>query len=662
MSLLAKTAGTRRVVIDHVTPSIDGGRNPFKRVIGDWIPFTVHAFADSHDLVQVELRIRKVDTQEWHVLPMRALGNDEFEATYRTEEIGLFEYEVAGVIDHYGSWSEGFQKKHAEGVPLDLECRIGAELLEHAADRGDEKHAEQLREWAAHLADSTADIETRTSLALSRHVAGIARSYPQRDWETTSPRSLMLIERELAAFSAWYEYFPRSCVFDGVTHGTFKDAAKQLPLIHKMGFNIVYFPPIHPIGREFRKGKNNTLTPGRDDVGSPWAVGAKEGGHKSIHPELGTLEDFRGFLDEAEMRGMEVALDIAFQCAPDHPWVKEHPQWFRWRPDGTVQYAENPPKKYQDILPINFESEDWENLWDELKSVFEFWIEQGVKVFRVDNPHTKSMEFWRWCILNIKAKHPEVIFLAEAFTRPKRKYFLAKGGFTHGYTYFTWRNTATELQHYVEELTQSESKEYFWPNFWPNTPDILHADLQSGNRATFIGRYVLAATLSSNVGIYGPAYELLDHEPYPGKEENNHSEKYQLKAWDLDKPGNIRAEIARVNALRNQHEAFQRTFNVLFIPCNNSHIIAYLKQNFDKTDRFIIVVNMDWENKQVGTLDLSPEHLGLAHEGSLRLVDQFAHAPKEYLWKGTNPYLELDPKKSPAHIFQIIGQSHSFLK
>ena len=662
MSLLAKTAGTRRVVIDHVTPSIDGGRNPFKRVIGDWIPFTVHAFADSHDLIQVELRIRKVDTKEWHLLPMRALSNDEFEATYRTEEIGLFEYEVAGVIDHYGSWSEGFQKKHAEGVPLDLECRIGAELLEHAADRADEKHAEQLREWAAHLADSTADIETRTSLALSRHVAGIARSYPQRDWETTSPRSLMLIERELAAFSAWYEYFPRSCVFDGVTHGTFEDAAKQLPLIHKMGFNIVYFPPIHPIGREFRKGKNNTLTPGRDDVGSPWAVGAKEGGHKSIHPELGTLEDFRGFLDEAEMRGMEVALDIAFQCAPDHPWVKQHPAWFRWRPDGTVQYAENPPKKYQDILPINFESEDWENLWDELKSVFEFWIEQGVKVFRVDNPHTKSMEFWRWCILNIKAKHPEVIFLAEAFTRPKRKYFLAKGGFTHGYTYFTWRNTATELQHYVEELTQSESKEYFWPNFWPNTPDILHADLQSGNRATFIGRYVLAATLSSNIGIYGPAYELLDHEPYPGKEENNHSEKYQLKAWDLDKPGNIRAEIARVNALRNQHEAFQRTFNVLFIPCNNSHIIAYLKQNFDKTDRFIIVVNMDWENKQVGTLDLSPEHLGLAHEGSLRLVDQFAHAPKEYLWKGTNPYLELDPKKSPAHIFQIIGQSHSFLK
>ncbi len=654
MSLLAKTAGTRRVVIDHVSPSIDGGRNPFKRVLGDWIPFTAHAFADSHDLLQVELRVRKMNSDSWQVLPMLPLGNDEFEATYRTDEIGLFEYEVAGVIDHYGSWYEGFQKKHAEGVPLDLECRIGAELLQHAADRADDRHAEQLREWAEHLADSSADIETRISLAYSRHVADIARSYPQRDWETTSPRSLMLVERELAAFSAWYEYFPRSCKGDGVTHGTFQDAAKRLPQIQEMGFNIVYFPPINPIGREFRKGKNNTLTPGPDDVGSPWAIGAKEGGHKSILPELGTLEDFQHFLDEAEMRGMEVALDIAFQCAPDHPWVKEHPKWFRWRPDGTVQYAENPPKKYQDILPINFESEDWENLWDELKSVFEFWIEVGVKVFRVDNPHTKSMEFWRWCILNIKAEHPEVIFLAEAFTRPKRKYFLAKGGFTHGYTYFTWRNTAAELTDYVEELTQSEAKEYFWPNFWPNTPDILHADLQTGNRATFIGRYVLAATLSSNVGIYGPAYELLDHEPYPGKEENNHSEKYELKAWDLNKPGNIRAEISRVNAIRNHHEAFQRTFNVQFIPCTNNHIIAYLKQNFEKTDRFIVVVNMDWENKQVGSLDLSPERLGLAHEGSLRLVDQFAEAPKEYFWHDLHPYLELNPHTCPAHIFQIL--------
>jgi starch synthase (maltosyl-transferring) len=655
MSLLSKNAGFRRVVIDHVSPQVDGGRNPFKRVLGDWITFKAHAFADSHDLLIVELRLRLHGESEWQIIPMRELGNDEFEATFETREIGLYEYEIAGVIDHYGSWYEGFKKKHAEGLPIDLECRIGAELLEHIANRAPKKEAERFREWAAHLGDSNANIDTRVSLAYSRHVAGMARAYPQREWETCSARSLMLVERELAAFSSWYEYFPRSCADDGVTHGTFKDAAKRLPEVQRMGFNIVYFPPINPIGREFRKGKNNTLTPSPEDVGSPWAIGAKEGGHKSILPELGTLEDFQWFLSEAGNHGAEVALDIAFQCAPDHPWVKEHPQWFRWRPDGTVQYAENPPKKYQDILPINFESDDWKNLWEELKSVFEYWIGVGVKVFRVDNPHTKSMEFWRWCILNIKAKHPEVLFLAEAFTRPKRKYFLAKGGFTHGYTYFTWRNTATELQQYVEELTTGEAKDYFWPNFWPNTPDILHEDLQTGNRATYIGRYLLAATLSSNIGIYGPSYELLDHVPYPGKEENNNSEKYQLKAWNWDEPGNIKNEIARINWIRNSHSAFQRTFNVQFIPCSNTHIIAYLKQNFDHTDRFIVVVNMDWEHKQVGTLELPMEELKLASDGQLRLRDLFSDDQKEYTWQGPTAYLELSPNANQAHILEIIG-------
>ncbi len=655
MSLLLKNAGFRRVVVDHVSPLVDGGRNPFKRVLGDWITFKAHVFADSHDLLAVELRLRLHGATDWQVLPMRELGNDEFEAVYETRQIGLYEYEIAGVIDHYGSWYEGFKKKHAEGVPLDLECRIGAELLEHAANRAPEKDAAQLRKWAALLGDTQADIHSRISLATSQHVAGLARAYPQREWETCSPRALMLVERERAAFSSWYEYFPRSCADDGVTHGTFKDAAKRLPEIQRMGFNIVYFPPINPIGREFRKGRNNSLTPTPEDVGSPWAIGAKEGGHKSILPDLGTLEDFQNFISEAAGYGMEVALDIAFQCAPDHPWVKEHPKWFRWRPDGTVQYAENPPKKYQDILPINFESEDWENLWEELKSVFEYWIGVGVKVFRVDNPHTKSMEFWRWCILNIKAKHPEVLFLAEAFTRPKRKYFLAKGGFTHGYTYFTWRNTAQELQQYVEELTQGEAKEYFWPNFWPNTPDILHADLQTGNRAAYIGRYLLAATLSSNIGIYGPAYEVLDHEPFPGKEENNNSEKYQLKAWDWDAPGNIKQEIARINRIRNTHPAFQRTFNIQFIPCTNSHIIAYLKQNFDHSDRFIVVVNMDWEHRQVGTLQLPVEELGLAHGQHLKLRDLFAEEPNEYVWHGSSAYLDLSPNARQAHVLQIIG-------
>lgn len=654
MSLLAKKDGFRRVVIDHVSPSVDGGRNPFKRIVGDWITFHAHAFADSHDIIDVELRIRLHGKHKWKHLPMSEQGNDEFETTYETTEIGLFEYEVAGVIDHYASWHEGFKKKHAEGQPIDVECDIGAELLKNAAKRAPKKDADRLLDWAADLADSEADIQSRITLAYSPLVADIARAYPHRDWETRSPRSLILVERERAAFSSWYEYFPRSCADDGVTHGTFKDAAKRLPEIQDMGFNIVYFPPISPIGREFRKGRNNSLTPTPDDVGSPWAIGSKEGGHKSIHPQLGTLEDFKGFLADAANHSLEVALDIAFQCAPDHPWVKEHPKWFRWRPDGTVQYAENPPKKYQDILPINFESEDWENLWDELRSVFEYWISVGVKIFRVDNPHTKSMEFWRWCILNIKAKHPEALFLAEAFTRPKRKYFLAKGGFTQGYTYFTWRNTAAELQEYVEELTQSGAQEYFWPNFWPNTPDILHEDLQTGNRATYVGRYLLAATLSSNIGIYGPAYQVLDHEPFPGKEENNNSEKYQLKAWDWEAPGNITDEITRINTIRNSHPAFQRTFNVQFIPCTNSHIIAYLKQNYDKSDRFIVVVNMDWENRQVGTLELPMSELGLYPGGRIRLLDHFGENPESFTWQGPKSYVELDPATRQAHLFQVI--------
>jgi starch synthase (maltosyl-transferring) len=665
MNYLPATAGNRRVIIEHIRPSLRGGVGgaggaggtfPIKRVVGDWIPFEVDVFADSHDLIQVELRFRRAGRDaEWQSLPMRALGNDAFTATYRAETIGLFEYEVAALVDHFASWAEGFAKKHAEAQPLDVECAIGAQLLADASGRAPADHAKLLAGWADQLKDDARPIDERIQLALSRHVNGIARLYPQRAWESVSPRHLLLVERERAAFSSWYEFFPRSCRYDGRTHATFGDAAKQLPLIRKMGFNVVYLPPIHPIGRQFRKGKNNTLEAGQNDVGSPWAVGAKEGGHTSVLPELGTLEDFRGFVAEAAKHDMEVALDIAFQCAPDHPWVKSHPEWFRWRPDGTVQYAENPPKKYQDILPINFETEDWAALWEALKSVFLFWVAQGVTIFRVDNPHTKSLEFWNWCVLNIKAEHPEVIFLAEAFTRPKRKYYLGKAGFTHGYTYFTWRNHPAELRQYVEELSHSGTQDYFWPNFWPNTPDILHADLQSGLRSAFIGRYILAATLSSNMGIYGPAYELCDSEPFPGKEENNHNEKYQLKAWDLDRPGNIRAEIARMNALRNAHPAFQRTFNVSFIDCSNDRILAFLKQNFDRSDRFLVVVNMDWAHKQVGTLDLSPAQLELGDHLPLHLVDRLPASPRDYLWESASPYVELDPAISPAHVFQIVG-------
>lgn len=646
-------AGPRRVVVDRIHPAVNDGNFPVKRVLGDFIEIRAHVFADSHDIVGVEVRIASLTTDYVDTVPMHGLDNDEWIANARLPEIGLYEYSVVGYIDHFASWHSGFLKKADSGAPVDVELLIGSELLLAASRRAKGDERKQLAAWGKALADTSVSVEERIGLARRPEVRDLAVGFPDYSLSTASDRQMLLIERERAAFSTWYEYFPRSCSDDGQRHGTFADAETRLPEIAKLGFNVVYFPPVHPIGEKFRKGKNNALVAGEDDVGSPWAIGSKEGGHKAIHSELGTLDDFKQFIARSEKLGLEVAMDIAFQCAPDHPWVVEHPGWFRWRPDGTVQYAENPPKKYQDILPINFETEDWQALWEELKSVFEYWIEVGVKIFRVDNPHTKSFEFWRWCILEIKKEFPEVIFLAEAFTRPKRKYRLAKGGFTQGYTYFTWRNHAWDMREYLTELTQSETKEYFWPNFWPNTPDILHEDLQRGNRATFMGRYILAATLSSNIGIYGPAYELMDREPFPGKEEYNNNEKYQLKAWNWDAPGNLKAEIARVNEIRNCHPALQRTFNLFFGECDNPNILCYLKQNFDRSDQILVIVNMDWNHPQAGTVSVPLHHLGFGSDGEYLVVDLYDPARTRYRWRGSHNYVKLDPRIRPAHIFKV---------
>jgi starch synthase (maltosyl-transferring) len=646
--------GRSRVVIDRFTPSLEDGSLAIKRVAGDTLQVNAHAFADGHDRLCVYLRYRLVGAKQWQEAAMRELGNDEFSASFSPPAIGLYEFTVAGLIDHFGSWHEGFIKKVDSGQTVDVELAIGAELLRSAAERATGDDARQLTAWSGFIGDAKRDLSQRVHLVRSHELYQLAHRYPDRSLETLHPSQLLLVERELAAFSTWYEFFPRSCSDDPKRHGTLIDACKRIPEIARLGFNIAYLPPIHPIGKLHRKGKNNALTAASDDVGSPWAIGSDEGGHKSIHPQLGTIEDFQTFRRECEAHGLEVALDIAFQCAPDHPYVKQHPQWFNWRPDGTVQYAENPPKKYQDILPFNFETEDWEALWLELKSVFDYWIEQGVKVFRVDNPHTKPMEFWRWCIFEIKKAHPEVIFLAEAFTRPKRKYRLAKGGFTHGYTYFTWRNTPQEMREYLTELTQSETREYFWPNFWPNTPDILHDDLQHGNRATFIGRLVLAATLSSNYGMYGPAYELMDREPFPGKEEYNNNEKYQLKQWDYNAPGNLREEIARINQIRCQHLAFHRTFNLSFAETDNPALLAYVKQGFDRHSQFLVVVNMDWNWVQMGTITLPLDFLGFGSDRAFRVKDLLDPKQPVYNWHGARNFVKLDPLISPAHIFQIL--------
>lgn len=649
--------GRERVVIDRIIPCVEDGSFPLKRVIGDQIRITAHLIVEGHELIRAVFRYRKAGEKIWHEMPMHPVGNDEYVIDWQPAEVALWEYDVAAWSDDFENWFDGFCKKVANhDSALNVEVAIGTELAEATLQRSSGNDQKRLQEWVSALRDERRSVEDKTHLMLGGEFAHLMRNWPNREVQSTREQPvLLLIERPLAAFSTWYEFFPRSFADEADRHGTFREAAKQLPEVADMGFQVVYLPPIHPIGKKFRKGRNNALTAEEGDIGSPWAIGSDEGGHKSLHPQLGDFDDFAAFIEEASRNGLEVAMDIAFQCAPDHPYVKEHPQWFKWRPDGTVQYAENPPKKYQDILPFNFDTEDWQALWQELKSVFEFWIGKGIKIFRVDNPHTKPFPFWRWCIREIKVKHPEVIFLAEAFTRPKRKYWLGKCGFTHGYTYFTWRNNAKEMREYLEELTRSEVKDYFWPNFWPNTPDILHEDLQLGTRATFIGRYVLAATLSSNMGIYGPAYETLDREPFPGKEEYNNNEKYQLKRWDRQSPGNIVEEISRINRIRNSNRSLQRTANVTFIDTDNEHLIAWVKQDFDRSNQLIIVVNMDWRWTQMGHLDIPLEVLGIAPDQSFQVTDLLDPKLPSYTWKGPKNFIKLDPARLPAHIFQVSG-------
>jgi starch synthase (maltosyl-transferring) len=477
--------------------------------------------------------------------------------------------------------------------------------------------------------------------------------YANRRPATTYSKELeVIVDRGIARFSTWYEMFPRSCATESDRHGTFKDCEARLPYIAEMGFDVLYLPPIHPIGHTNRKGKNNVTRAKRNDPGTPWAIGSEEGGHKAVHPQLGTLEDFKKLIARSQEHGIEVALDIAFQCSPDHSYVKEHPEWFRWRPDGTVQYAENPPKKYQDIYPLEFETEHWEELWGELKSVVMFWIEQGVRIFRVDNPHTKPFTFWEWLIGEVRREYPEVIFLAEAFTRPKIMYRLAKLGFGQSYTYFTWRNVKWELTQYFTELTQADVCEYFRPNLWPNTPDILSDYLRDGGRPAFMSRLVLAATLGANYGIYGPAFELCENRRRDTtSEEYLNSEKYEIKHWDIDSPNSLRDFVTRVNRIRRENPALHGDLSLHFHRIDNEQLIAYSKKTEDLSNIILVVINLDYRYKQSGWLELSLEELGLDPGQRYRAHDLMNDA--SYLWEGSRNYIELDPAVCPAHIFRI---------
>jgi starch synthase (maltosyl-transferring) len=643
--------GRRRVLILSVRPEIDCGRYPIKRVLGDRLIVEADIACDGHDIVRGDLLYRPKGAHAFQEAPMEALGNDRFRASFELTSIGLWEYTVVGFIDAFATWRRGLSRKVEAGQDVSLELLMGAELIEHAVARAGADDAAALEVMSKALRDTSTPMDVRVQTALrSELVEWMARA-PDRGFASRYRHTLeVVVDRPRARFSAWYEFFPRSFGEEG-RHGTFKDAEKMLPYVAEMGFDVLYLPPIHPIGRSFRKGRNNSPTSEPGEPGSPWAIGAAEGGHMSVHPELGTLDDFQRFVERARDHGIEVALDIAFQVSPDHPYVKEHPEWFRRRPDGTIQYAENPPKKYQDVYPFDFESDAWEALWEELRRVFLFWVERGVRIFRVDNPHTKPLPFWEWCITALKEEHPDLIFLAEAFTRPKVTYALAKGGFTQSYTYFTWRVTKQELIDYMTQLTKTEVDEFFRPNFWPNTPDILPEHLQTGLRSAFLVRLALAATLSSNYGIYGPAYELMEHVPRQGAEEYIDNEKYELKRWDIDKPGSLRHIIARINTIRRSNPALQANKNLHFHTASNELVLCYSKRTDDRRNIVIIVVNLDFHHKHGAWIDIDMTELGLKADESFQVHDLVSDA--RFTWRGARAYVELDPHIMPIHVFRV---------
>jgi len=644
--------GRSRVIIENVKPEIDSGRFPIKRTVGEKVVVEADTFTDSHDALSCILLHRKDGESRWQERPMEFLVNDRWRGEFAVTELGQYRYTVQAWVDHFKSWRQGLLKKFDAGYDISVDLLSGADLVEEAIKRAARSDAKKLKELALSLRSDEKGSD-RVHVATAQELSELMAKYPDRELATTYDRELVVvIDRPIARFSTWYEMFPRSCTPDAGRHGTFKECEARLPYIAGMGFDVLYFPPIHPIGQTHRKGKNNNPAPRPDDPGSPWAIGSAEGGHRDIHPQLGTLTDFRRLMAKAGEHGIEIAIDLAFHCTPDHPYVKEHPEWFRWRPDRTVQYAENPPKKYEDIYPLNFETEKWRELWEELKGVVLFWIDQGVRIFRVDNPHTKPFHFWEWLIGEIKKDHPEVIFLAEAFTRPKVMYQLAKLGFTQSYTYFAWRNTKRELTQYFTELTQTEVREYFLPNLWPNTPDILTEYLQMGGRPAFMARLVLAATLGASYGIYGPAFELCENRPKePGSEEYLDSEKYEIKNWDIKKPESLRDFVARVNRIRRENPALHDDSSLRFHSTDNDQLICYSKQTDNCSNVIVVVVNLDPHHTQAGWVELYLPDLGINQHMPYQVHDLLSDA--RYLWHGHRNYVELNPQIVPSQIFRV---------
>ena len=640
----------RRVVIDAVKPQLNNGEFFIKRIVNEIVNINAHVLVDGHDVIAASVLFKHEKAKKWDEVRMYHTGNDEWSASFKLERQGFYVYKVQGWVDDALNWQHGIERKIDDNQHVKSELLEGITYLKPILKKGTNEEQEYLK-YCIDCFEDASKYSEAIKEAKSSNLHDIFFKYPEKHLANESKELQVYVDRKKAQFSTWYEFFPRSSSEVEGQHGTFKDCERLLPRIADMGFDTLYFPPVHPIGEINRKGKNNTTQAKEGDVGSAWGIGSKHGGHKDIHPQLGNVEDFKALVKKAEALGIEVAMDYALQAAPDHPWVETHPEWFKWRPDGTVQYAENPPKKYQDILPIYWESKDYKNLWKECLDILLYWIEEcGITTFRVDNPHTKPYYFWNWVISEVKKKHMDVIFLAEAFTKPKVMQQLAKQGYTQSYTYFTWRNTKHELIEYITELTQTDQREYMRPNFWPNTPDINPYHLQGANESKYIQRYVLAATLSSNIGIYGPVFEQMIDEAIPGKEEYYMSEKFEVKHYNWNVENKLTAIISKVNAIRHQHEALQQTNNIKFCHIENDNLLAFYKWNEERTDELLIIVSLEPYYMQQGTVQLPLVDLGV-HEGQQITVSDLVTG-SSYNWYSEWNFVELHPTL-PFHIFKI---------
>jgi len=638
--------GKARVIIEDVQPMVDNGLYMAKRTVGERVDVSATIFGDGHDHIRAEVLYNKQGAKKWETVELNPTFNDRWSASFDVSETGIYEFTIHAWVDHFDTWYDGFKKKAAAKVDVKVELMEGALLLTELSKKNSTlvPHIKKI--------EDTSRYQAAIDFVLSPAFAEIVHANPLRAHETKLDSEIKIqVEYAKANFSAWYEFFPRSASLESGKHGTFQDCIRLLPRIAAMGFDVLYFPPIHPIGKVNRKGKNNNVRSVKGEPGSPWAIGSDEGGHKSILPALGTLDDFKKLVSESKKLGIDLAMDIAFQCAPDHPYVTEHPEWFKQRPDGSIQYAENPPKKYQDIYPFNFETDNWKELWEELKSVFIFWIDQGIFIFRIDNPHTKPIPFWQWVIAEVQKEYPDTIFLAEAFTRPKIMDSLGKVGFTQSYTYFTWRVSKQELVQYVNDLVYGPSRNFFRPNFWPNTPDILPYHLQHQGENSFILRFALAATLSSNYGVYGPSYEFYENTPIEGREEYFNSEKYEVRNYDWKRTNRMTDIMSYLNKIRKANPALQSTWNTQFCAIENNQIVAYIKATDDLSNIILVVVNLDPNNGQNGFIQLPKERLRLTDKINVKLHDLITD--EHYTWTQEWNFVDLNPNKMPFHLFKL---------